>query len=64
MPDLRYMSAETHERFNDIVLGGLRAEQGMASFADTVTREQTDAIHAYIVSEAAKLVADEQRGAN
>ena len=64
MPDLRYMSAETHEQFIDIVLGGLRAEQGMASFADTVSREQADAIHAYIVSEATKLVADGQRGAN
>ena len=55
MPDLRYMSAETHQQFYDIVLGGLRAPQGMASFADTVTREQAEAIYAYIVTEAAKL---------
>jgi len=58
MPDLRYMSAETHRQFNEIVLGGLRAQQGMASFADKVTPEQVDAIHAYIVSEAAKLRGD------
>ncbi len=55
MPDLRYMSAETHQQFYDIVLGGLRAQQGMASFADTVTREQAEAIYAYIVTEAGKL---------
>ena len=55
MPDLRYMSAETHAAFDEIVRGGSRAKQGMASFADVLTREQSDAIHAYIVTEAAKL---------
>jgi quinohemoprotein ethanol dehydrogenase len=54
MPDLRFMSADTHGAFHDIVLGGSRAEQGMASFADVLNRDEADAIHAYIVSEAAK----------
>jgi quinohemoprotein ethanol dehydrogenase len=58
MPDLRYMSAETQDRFRDIVLGGSRAAQGMASFADKVTAEQADAIYAYIMTEAAKLRQD------
>jgi quinohemoprotein ethanol dehydrogenase len=55
VPDLRYMSAQTHLDFDAIVLGGSRAAQGMASFADLLTPEQTDAIYAYIVGEAAKL---------
>jgi len=55
IPDLRYMSSATHDEFFDIVLGGKRAEKGMASFADTVTREQAEAIYAYIVTESAKL---------
>jgi quinohemoprotein ethanol dehydrogenase len=54
MPDLRFMSAETHRAFDDIVRGGSRAEQGMASFADILTREESDKIHAYIVAQAAK----------
>jgi quinohemoprotein ethanol dehydrogenase len=55
MPDLRYMSTATQEQFDDIVLGGTRAEQGMASFADKISKEQNDAIYAYILTEAAKL---------
>jgi quinohemoprotein ethanol dehydrogenase len=55
MPDLRYMSADTREQFDDIVLGGTRAEQGMASFANKISKEQNDAIYAYILTEAAKL---------
>jgi PQQ-dependent dehydrogenase (methanol/ethanol family) len=55
MPDLRYLSADTHRGFDEIVRGGSRAEQGMASFADVLSREQSDAIHAYIVTEAAKV---------
>lgn len=55
IPDLRFMSADVHRQFNDIVLGGSRARQGMASFADSLNQEQTDAIYAYIVTEAAKL---------
>jgi quinohemoprotein ethanol dehydrogenase len=55
IPDLRYMSAQTHQEFDAIVLGGSRAEQGMASFADSLTPAQSAAIYAYIVGEAAKL---------
>lgn len=59
MPDLRYMSAATHQEFDAIVLGGSRADKGMASFADVLTPEETDAIYAYIVREAAKLQSDD-----
>jgi mono/diheme cytochrome c family protein len=48
------MSAATQEKFDDIVPGGTRTAQGMASFADKIPKEQNDAIYAYILTEAAK----------
>jgi quinohemoprotein ethanol dehydrogenase len=53
-PDLRFMSRETHAQFEAIVLGGARADRGMASFADVVSVDETQAIHAYIIAESAK----------
>ncbi len=50
--DLRHMTAETHGKFNDIVLKGIYLEKGMASFADLLDQEQTDAIHAYLIARA------------
>jgi len=50
--DLRFMDAKTHAAFADIVLNGTRAERGMAGFAKVLSREDVDAIHAYIVSRA------------
>ncbi len=47
-PDLRHASAETHDHWKDIVLGGIRAAKGMASFADALRPEDADAIHAYV----------------
>jgi len=47
--DLRRMSPATHAEFMDIVRGGSRREQGMASFADLVSNEDTIAIHAYLI---------------
>jgi quinohemoprotein ethanol dehydrogenase len=54
IPDLRFMSASTHEQFEAIVLGGARADRGMASFADTVSVDDVEAIHAYVIAESAK----------
>jgi quinohemoprotein ethanol dehydrogenase len=50
--DLRFMSRETHAAFNDIVLKGVRADKGMASFANLVSQADADAIHAYLISRA------------
>ena len=55
MPDLRFMSAQAHQDFNAIVLGGTLAAQGMASFADVLTEEETGKIYAYIVDVTSKL---------
>jgi quinohemoprotein ethanol dehydrogenase len=50
--DLRYMTADTHKTFNDIVLGGIRADKGMASFKDLLTPSQAQAIHSYLIARA------------
>ena len=49
--DLRLMTAETHQRFQAIVRGGLLRDSGMESFADAVTTEETDLIHQYVISQ-------------
>jgi len=50
--DLRYMSPATHAEFLDILLSGTRASKGMASFADTLSRADAQAIHDYVISRA------------
>ena len=59
-PDLRRMTLDTHEMFNDIVMGGLLAPRGMASFADTMSNEQAQAIHAYLIDLAIKTKQEEE----
>ncbi len=51
-PDLRTASPEVHASWNAIVLGGLRAGSGMASFADVLDAEGAAAVHAYVVERA------------
>ena len=48
VPDLRKMSAGTHDAFNQIVLEGLLASNGMASFADVLSKEEVENIHHYV----------------
>ncbi len=48
-PDLRRMSALTHEQFGDIVLRGARRTRSMPQFDDVLNEEQAEAIHAYLV---------------
>jgi quinohemoprotein ethanol dehydrogenase len=50
--DLRHMTPETHAAFGDIVLKGLRADKGMASFANLLKADEVQAIHAYVISRA------------
>jgi quinohemoprotein ethanol dehydrogenase len=51
--DLRFSTAETHGRWNDIVLGGANLPAGMPSFADVLKPEDTRLIQAYVLSRAA-----------
>jgi len=50
--DLRHMSPQTHADFLAIVLGGKRAANGMASFADVLTKDEAEAIHQYLIARA------------
>ncbi len=57
--DLRRMSAETHQAFQAIVLGGARRELGMRSFAGELQLTDVDAIHQFVLS-SAHIARDEQ----
>jgi quinohemoprotein ethanol dehydrogenase len=54
-PDLRRMTADTHDAFLDIVLRGARLDKGMANFSAILTEPQAAAIHAYIRSQTPEL---------
>ncbi|MBO9604150.1 MAG: PQQ-dependent dehydrogenase, methanol/ethanol family [Novosphingobium sp.] len=50
--DLRHMSPATHAEFLDIVLGGKRAALGMPNFGTSLTHDEAEAIHAYLIARA------------
>jgi len=52
IPDLKTVDAQVHRDWNAIVLGGTRANQGMASFADVLDVDGAEAIHTYVISRA------------
>lgn len=55
IPDLRRMSADTHEAFAEIVLEGTLAERGMGAFSDLLNANQVEALHTYLIDEAWQL---------
>lgn len=57
LPDLRYMAPGKHIVFEDIVLGGILQARGMVSFAGSMSKEDSDAVHQYVISEAHRLQA-------
>ncbi len=50
----------SQEGFDSIVLGGARAQRGMASFAERLTAEDTQAVLGYLVSRATEQLAAQQ----
>jgi quinohemoprotein ethanol dehydrogenase len=50
--DLKLASSDTHQQWEDIVLGGARKDLGMASFADVLSPQESRAIQAYVLREA------------
>ncbi len=46
--DLRLMGESQHAAFDQVVLNGIMAARGMASFADVLTPEDTARIHEYV----------------
>jgi len=54
VPDLRFASTDTHAHFADVVLGGVRGEKGMPSFADVLDASDVRLIQAYVLERAAE----------
>jgi len=48
--DLRFMSAESHAAFADVVLRGTLADRGMIGFAGQLTPDEVEAIHAFLIA--------------
>ncbi len=55
IPDVRYLTTEKHQAFNDIVLRGALRGLGMPSFDAWLDEDGAEAIRAYILSRAAEL---------
>lgn len=49
LPDLRHLSEAKHNAFDSIVLGGAYSSLGMVSFAELLSEEDANNIHAYLI---------------
>ncbi len=58
-PDLRRLSPETHEAFDEIVLRGLYQSNGMPAWGDIFTQQDANALHAYLIDLQAQTRKDE-----
>jgi quinohemoprotein ethanol dehydrogenase len=47
-PDLSKLTEAKHLVFNDIVLKGILSQNGMASFSNSLSEEDAEAIHQYV----------------
>ena len=54
-PDLAKMNAGTHELFQQIVLEGLYSNNGMASFGNSLSKEEVESIHHFLIREQRRL---------
>jgi len=61
-PDLRRMRPETHRAFQSIVRDGALRFRGMPQWDDVFSKEDVDAIHAYLIEEAWKAYRAQQAG--
>ncbi|MDE0452725.1 MAG: PQQ-dependent dehydrogenase, methanol/ethanol family [Gammaproteobacteria bacterium] len=51
LPDLKYVSAATHENWEAIVRGGAYATAGMPGFDHVLSEADSEAVHAYVVNQ-------------
>ena len=54
-PDLSMLPATKHQLFRDIVLGGVLAKNGMASFSNSLTEADVEAIQHYVLKKQSEL---------
>jgi mono/diheme cytochrome c family protein len=60
LPDLRWSAITGNaEAWNAIVLEGTLADNGMVSFADYLTAEESEAVRAYVTARAHETLANE-----
>ena len=52
VPDLRYAAEQTHAAWDAIVLGGSLRDKSMPAFGGILSKAESDAVHAFVVSEA------------
>ena len=52
LPDLRMMSNDSHELFNEIVYNGIYSESGMTAFSDVISKNDVKNIYHYIIDTA------------
>ncbi len=73
VPDLRYMPREVHQQWYSTVLSGSHWEQGMPGFADPpkfafphlrMTKQDAEAIHAYVIDQSWKAYRSDQETAH
>ncbi len=50
-PDLSKMTVAKHMVFNDILLKGILSQNGMASFSNSLSEEDVEAIHQYLLKQ-------------
>ena len=62
LPDLRYASRETHEIWDAIVLGGSLRDNGMPAFGGIFSKEDSDAVRAFVIDEARRAYLAESSG--
>ncbi len=60
VPDLRYASPETHAAWDGIVLGGALLDKGMPAFGLALTKEDSDALRAYVIDRSWHLYEQQQ----
>jgi quinohemoprotein ethanol dehydrogenase len=59
LPDLRRLSPEKFGVFDEILRGGILAPLGMGRFDDVLTRDDAEAVRAYLIEEAFAFYADQ-----
>jgi quinohemoprotein ethanol dehydrogenase len=58
LPDLRYSGALANSTWTDVVLGGSLQPHGMVSFSKELTKENAEAIRAYVIFRANQALAE------
>ncbi len=60
-PDLSKLTPAKHMVFNDIVLKGMLSQNGMANFSNSLSEEDVEAIHQYLLKQQTVLYAEQEK---